>query len=327
MTALARLRGWRPGKASIRIAFTLGLVVLLAFIVDLRTAARLLWSADSAWLGAAYLALTLQTVVSAARWRITAARLDHGFSLLVAVREYYLAQFLNQTLPGGMVGDAGRAFRARGGAGLVRAGQAVLFERMSGQIALVLLAAPGLALSALLPGGIRWPAVIGTAALVVAGLLVLLPLLVLGGARAPGAVGRASRDFLDAARFALFDRDIRYRQIVLSLGTALCTLVAFTCCAVATGTVIGPFAMLTVVPLILLAMIVPLSVAGWGVRESAAAMLFPVVGASAEAGLAASVAFGLVFLSVTLPGGAILLWDMRRRVRHEATSGGDGEAT
>jgi uncharacterized membrane protein YbhN (UPF0104 family) len=96
---------------------------------------------------------------------------------------------------------------------------------------------------------------------------------------------------------------------------------------VATGTVIGPFAMLTVVPLILLAMIVPLSVAGWGVRESAAAMLFPVVGASAEAGLAASVAFGLVFLSVTLPGGAILLWDMRRRVRHEATSGGDGEAT
>lgn len=308
---LLSLRTWRPGKGTVRVVFTLGLVVLLAFIVDLRAAARLLWTADPALLAAGYVALSAQTVISAARWKLTAERLDQGFSLLVAVREYYLAQFLNQTLPGGMVGDAGRAYRRRHDAGLVRAGQAVLFERMSGQLALIVIAVPGIALSALIPGGVRWPAALGTIALGVGTMLVLLPLILLGGARVPGAIGRASRDFLSAARYSLFARDVRLRQIVLSFGTVVSTLAAFAFCAAATGTPLSVFAVLTVVPLILLAMIVPLSVAGWGVRESAAAMLFPVLGASAAAGVAASVAFGLVFLAVTLPGAAVILWEMR----------------
>ncbi|QIE43734.1 lysylphosphatidylglycerol synthase transmembrane domain-containing protein [Meridianimarinicoccus aquatilis] len=309
----AKLREWRPGKGTVRLLSTFGLVVLLGFVVDLRAAVSLLWAADGTWLLAGYAALTLQTVISAARWRLMAERLDHRFSLLRAVREYYLAQFLNQTLPGGMVGDAGRALRAREGAGLVRAGQAVLFERMSGQIALIVLAAPGLAVSAILPGGVRWPAALGTVALAVAAFLVLMPLLVLGGSRAPGAVGRASRDFLGAAKHAVFAREVRLTQIVLSFGTALSTLAAFSFCAAATGTGLNAFSVVTVVPLILLAMIIPLSVAGWGLRESAAALLFPVIGASAEAGVAASVAFGLVFLAVTLPGAAVLLWDMQVR--------------
>jgi hypothetical protein len=54
------------------------------------------------------------------------------------VREYYLAQIVNQSLPGGMIGDAGRAVRARAQAGLLAAGQAVVFERLAGQIAMFL---------------------------------------------------------------------------------------------------------------------------------------------------------------------------------------------
>jgi uncharacterized membrane protein YbhN (UPF0104 family) len=307
------LRGWRPRKGALRVVFTLGLIVFLGFVVDLRAAARLLLSADARWLAAGFAALSVQTVISAARWRLTAARLDHRFNLFVAVREYYLAQFLNQTLPGGMVGDAGRALRRRSDAGLVRSGQAVLFERLSGQIALIAIAAPSLAVSALLPGGVTWPAVLGTAALWVMAGLVVLPLLVLAGARVPGAVGRVSRDFRDAARHALFAPEIRYWQIALSLGTVGCNVAAFAFCAAATGTPLSVFAAMTVVPLVLLAMIVPLSVAGWGVRESAAALLFPVLGASAAAGVAASVAFGLVFLAVTLPGAAVILWEARSR--------------
>lgn len=299
---------FRPGKGTLRFVLTIGLIAVLGYVVDLRAAGALLLQADRVWLGWGIAALTLQTVISAARWKLISGRLEHRFSLFKAVREYYLAQFLNQTLPGGMVGDAGRAYRARHGAGLVKAGQAVLFERMSGQIALVLVAAPGVALTALVPGGIRWPAAVGTVALVLAALFILLPLAVLGGAKAPGAVGRASRNFVDAARHALFAREVRYWQIVLSFGTVGCNLAAFAFCAMATGTALGVFGTVTVVPLVLLAMIVPLSVAGWGVREAAAALLFPVVAASSEAGVAASVAFGLVFLVSTLPGALVLMW-------------------
>jgi hypothetical protein len=54
--------------------------------------------------------------------------------------------------------------------------------------------------------------------------------------------------------------------------------------------------------MILLAMLIPLTIGGWGLREGAAAWLFPLAGATAAEGLAASVAFGLVFLCVALPG-------------------------
>jgi hypothetical protein len=42
-------------------------------------------------------------------------------------------------------------------------------------------------------------------------------------------------------------------------------------------------------------------------REGAAAALFPVIGATATEGFAASVAFGLMFLVSTLPGAPFLL--------------------
>ncbi|MEM7718492.1 MAG: UPF0104 family protein, partial [Pseudomonadota bacterium] len=47
---------------------------------------------------------------------------------------------------------------------------------------------------------------------------------------------------------------------------------------------------------------IPVSISGWGFREGAAAALFPLAGASASDGLASSVAFGLTFLVVALPG-------------------------
>lgn len=321
VTGWRRIRRWRPRKGALRIAGTLAIVGLVAWSVDIGQAMGLLAAANHDLLLLAFGALTVQTVVSAARWKITAARLDHRFSLIVAVREYYLAQFLNQTLPGGMVGDAGRAYRARHGAGLVRAGQAVLFERLSGQIALIGVAAPGFALTVLVPGGPDWPTTLGTIALVIGAGLVMVPILIFGGSKAPGAVGRASRDFIGAARHAIFAQDVLARQVGLSLGTVACNLVAFAACAAATGTPLEPLAVVTIVPIVLLAMLVPLSVAGWGVREGAAAMLFPVLGASPEAGVAASVAFGLVFLAVTLPGALVLIWEARRgRVRAGAAA-------
>jgi uncharacterized membrane protein YbhN (UPF0104 family) len=86
-----------------------------------------------------------------------------------------------------------------------------------------------------------------------------------------------------------------------------CNLAAFAFCARATGTSLGPLATVAIVPLILTAMLLPLSVGGWGWREGAAAALFPVAGFGAGAGLAASVAFGIVILIAAAPGA---LWPM-----------------
>ncbi len=52
--------------------------------------------------------------------------------------------------------------------------------------------------------------------------------------------------------------------------------------------------------------------AGWGVREGAAAVLWGAVGLSAVDGVAISVAYGLLVLFSTLPGGLILVGLLHR---------------
>ncbi|HRM70851.1 MAG TPA: lysylphosphatidylglycerol synthase domain-containing protein, partial [Thauera phenylacetica] len=60
------------------------------------------------------------------------------------------------------------------------------------------------------------------------------------------------------------------------------------------------------VPWVLLAMAIPLSVAGWGVREAAAALVWQAAGLEAAEGVAASVSYGVVVLLSTLPGALAL---------------------
>jgi hypothetical protein len=59
--------------------------------------------------------------------------------------------------------------------------------------------------------------------------------------------------------------------------------------------------------------LLPFSVAGWGLRESAMATGFSLVHAPAAAALAASVMFGVLTLLLALPGG-VLWWSSDTKV-------------
>jgi glycosyltransferase 2 family protein len=62
---------------------------------------------------------------------------------------------------------------------------------------------------------------------------------------------------------------------------------------------------MVMVPLVVLLTMLPISIAGWGVREAAMVAAFGYVGVDAPGALALSVAFGLVQVAIGLPGG---LW-------------------
>jgi uncharacterized membrane protein YbhN (UPF0104 family) len=293
----------RNAPRLLRVAVALGLLGLLWHIADGAEAARRLARADPRWLVAAVAALTLQTVLSALRWRLTAGRLGILLGRQTAIREYYLAQIVNQALPGGVLGDAGRAIRARAQAGLLASGQAVVFERAAGQVALFLVFAAGFLATLAVPGGLDWPRALALplAALVLAGLT--LPILARTALPLfPVMLRTAAAAFGDAFARAVWAPDVRVAQAVLSLGTALANVAAFAFCIRAVGADLAATATLALVPLILVTMVVPITISGWGLREGAAAALFPIAGATASEGLAASVAFGLVFIASVLPG-------------------------
>lgn len=299
--------------AAAQLAVAAGLIALLWHAVDGREAARLLRRVEPGWLVAAFAALTLQTVLSALRWRLTCRQLGIGLTVPHAIGEYYLSQVVNQSLPGGMVGDAGRAVRARSQAGLVRAGLSVVFERLAGQVVLFALMAGAFVVTWAVPGGLDWPRwvsiPVGTA---IAAGIAALPVALLS-TTLPGPLGRTAESLLAELRTALLAAEVLPRQLALSVGTTACNLAAFACCAAAVGAPLSFAATVALVPLILFTMLIPLSVSGWGLREGAAAALFPLAGETAVHGLAASVAFGLVFLATVLPGLVPLLLRRRRR--------------
>jgi glycosyltransferase 2 family protein len=285
-----------------QLAATAACLAVLWLAADGETALRHLAAAKPGWLAAALAALTLQTVLSALRWRLTAARLGIALGRRAALAEYYLAQLVNQVLPGGVLGDAGRAVRARAQAGLLASGQAVLFERLTGQVALFAVFAVGVVATQGVPGGFDGPAwLLGPAVLAVAVGAALV--LWVSGSAPPGSAERGPGA---AFRYAVAAPEIRARQVFLSLGTALCNIAAFAFCAAAIGLTLTPPAAQVLVPLILLSMLIPLTISGWGLREGAAASLLPLAGATAAQGLAASIAFGLAIIIAALPGLAAL---------------------
>ena len=58
-------------------------------------------------------------------------------------------------------------------------------------------------------------------------------------------------------------------------------------------------------PFVLIFSMIPISIAGWGVREGTMVVAFGILGNSPDIALATSIAFGIVMILVSLPGGVI----------------------
>lgn len=288
----------------LRWALTLLLLLTTAMFLDVSDVWQELARFSLPMLLAAMVISVLQVLVSAWRWRYTAARLAILLPFVVAVREYYLATFLNQVLPGGVLGDVNRAWRHSLDSGArLGAVHAVMIERLSGQVVMISVAL-GLGTWLAMHQGQAAGVVAdlgGVAVTVVA--VVMIALGVVGRFWAPG------RGYVHALR-----RDIR-----LALLSWPAILVQVSSSAVVVATYLGVFALLALgagywngpvevlvlmalCSLLLLAMAVPVSVAGWGVREGAAALLWPLAGLPPEQGVALSVGYGLAVLVSSLPG-------------------------
>jgi uncharacterized membrane protein YbhN (UPF0104 family) len=257
------------------------------------------------------------TVCCAWRWSLVARGLGVALPLRSAVAACYGAQFLNTTLPGGVAGDVHRAARHGREVGDVSRGlRAVALERFAGQAVQVVVA---IVVLSVLPSPVHasMPYVaLGAVAIlaVVAGCLALRarPARSRWG-RGAGLVVRDLRDGLLGRR--------SWAAIGLASAVGVAGHVATFLIAVRTaGVTVPSVRLLPLALLVLLAMAVPVSVAGWGPREGVAAWAFGVAGLGAQQGVAASVVYGIMVLVASLPGAAVLLvswWSpARRRVRH-----------
>ena len=307
-----RSRSWL--NRSFQIVLLAAIFVVLWQVANGEQALQLLLEAELAMLGAALFLLSLQTVLSALRWKITASQLGIKMNSNKALSEYYIAQAANQSLPGGVLGDLARAARSSNQAGWMRAAQAVVIERLAGQLGLMIVFFSALAISVLFATQFEIPFWLLMASLMLLFLIALAVATLVSVARLTNSgFSRFLRSIWMNLQAAIFDRKVFWLQLLLSLSTAILNVLAFVASAWAIGAEIDLLASFFVIPIVLLAMLVPLTISGWGVREALAAALFPLAAAGATQGLAASVAFGLVFILASAPGFFAVLFMGRSR--------------
>lgn len=291
----------------LRAAFSIGLLAGLAWWLDLGPVVSRLAQMRLGWVLLAVAISVVQVAVLAWRWRFTAGCLGVDLSYTAAWREYYLSIFLNQVMPGGVVGDVSRAWRQarvqtrqREPAG--PAVRAVIFERLSAQAVMTAVALVSLlALPVIVNRGSRL-VLFGAGAVAVL-IVIAMVVWMRRQSSAQSLVGQVLAD-LDAAHLSgpVFAAQLVSAAIVV--GTYLATYLT---AARAVGMDTPLPVLLPLVAPVLMSMLIPVTVAGWGLREGAAAVLWGAVGLTAADGVLVSVAYGLLVLIGSLPGALFLM--------------------
>jgi hypothetical protein len=249
----------------------------------------------------------LGIVLSAWRWQRALAVFDTHVPLRTLVSHYFAGQFVGNVLPSTIGGDV---LRVSWGTKTTGSGEisfaSVVLERLTGFVALPLLAVLGFALRpSLIESDHAW------IALAISGVSLFALLVILVLAAHPRLAGRF-RDHDNWMRFigaVHVGVDRLWRQPRLAagvLGAALVyqvSTVLVVYCAVRTlGVSIPNAAVLAFAPAVAMAQVLPLSLSGLGVREGMLVLLLQPLGVSSGRAVAVGLLWYAMMLIVSLVG-------------------------
>jgi glycosyltransferase 2 family protein len=308
----------------LKLAVTALILVLFIRQFDIRSMGEALLTISPYAIVAAVVAVMAQSLAAAGRLVMVVARFGPRFPLADSYRLTLESMFFSQTFISFLGGDALRIWRIRRlGLALPRATSVVVLDRLIGTVVnhAFLLATLPWFLSSEVNNSIKIILVI----LAVVGVTAFVMLLLVGSRR-----GRDSALMLLPARIragvvtgfiveiSTVGHDLLVNGrlpwvFVLSALISAINILIFLLILTGMG-VTFPLAAgcALLVPAIMEIAMLPVSLAGWGVREGAAIVAFGALGLPSDQALAASIAFGLILAAVSLLGGVLWLVDRRQ---------------
>ena len=274
-----------------------------------------MWAVDPFYLGLAAVVYALVCIPSAVRWTIVVAAMGHRFAFRKALQIVLIGYFFNLTLISSIGGDSVRMWEAhRAGLPTEVAVKSVIIERLLQAIAHLLLVLIGIPFLFYRQTGTSIEVIavfiLATSVMGIAGILLLdrLPLAFQQFRLVKLVIGLSGdiRGILATPRRAV-------STVALGLINQIGTLAVVSLLALGLHLPISFLDCLIVVPVATLAMALPISIAGWGVRESAFVFGFGLLLLPAQDALALSALFGILTMAVRLPGA--LVWLLTSRAR------------
>lgn len=292
-------------------ATTLAIIWVLLSHVELAPVASRLRHLGPLEITFALLPFAVQMVLASERWRIVCARLGVGLRFIAALQIVAIGTFFNQTLPSAVGGDAMRVWLlVRDRIAFGKAVNTVLCDRVFALVVLIVLSTATLPLFFGHVSDLH--ARFGVTVFVAVGLAGVAVFL-LSGMQIAHLLRRwkLSRPFGELAHdfHRLFTAPtVTISLAVWSLTIHLLTIVGAWVIARALAIDVDLLDCLIVIPPVVLVTMLPVTIAGWGVREGAMVVGFGLVGIRPSDALAISICLGLASIIVGLPGGLLWLW-------------------
>lgn len=295
----------------LKISLSAILIGYLLQSVNLDNALSQLHQVSPVWLVISMLALAAQFIFSTVRWQVVLVALHASISLAEAFKLIIIGAFFNQLLPSSAGGDGVRIYKAyKNGLTLQSAINSVMLERLSTVLGLLLLVLICQPFFIDRTDGAVHPWMFPILAL----LAVLGTALVMGLDRFPTSWRRwrviRGLTYLAKDTRAVF---LHPKSAFLAILTGVMGNVNLSIGVWVLGLGLGLGEQFTfvdslvLIPLVLLVTTLPISIAGWGVREASMVAAFGLIGVSQESALLVSVLLGLLTILISLPGALFLI--------------------
>jgi uncharacterized membrane protein YbhN (UPF0104 family) len=266
--------------------------------------------------------LSLQALLVAVRLRLCVRMLGHDIPTSSAWVASQYGGFFSHTPISFLGGDAMRVWHMmRKGLPLADSAKAVFMDRVlgfMGMVTLVLASAP--ALRAAIKDPAMWT---GFVLMLAAGVAACVGFLLLGrlrpNANSPKLLRRLA-DFASLSRYLVAHPALAAEAFAMGLGVTALNVVAIWAIGLGYAAQIDLATAFSGVPIVFLIAMIPVSIAGWGLRESALVVAFGLFGVPAASSLTVSITYGIAVLLAYSP--APVLWFLaRRRSAMKATPG------
>ena len=307
--------------STIKILISAALLYLALRKVNLSELGSRIDVASLGWIGMAIAVTFLQIFVGVLRWREISAECGAPLATKQAMRFNLIGTFFNQTLPSSIGGDAVRLWLvARSGAGWRAATYSIFVDRAIGLIALAVIIVASLPWSYSLIRDSH-----GRSALLFVDFAALaggMGFLVLGRLPWPWLKRWWGTHHLYAcsviANRVIFSRERGPKVVVLSLLVHVLAVVIAWCVVQSIAAPVVFSQIFQLVPPVMLITMLPISIAGWGVREATMGLAFGYAGLAANEGVNISLLFGAVSFIVGAFGGLVWVFSAEKAAQGTA---------
>ena len=305
----------------LKVCVSAGLIYYLFTLIDLDRLLDELRKVDVRYLVVALLLLLAQIGISSSKWHLILRSDGVLMRLPFLIKTYMIGNFLSLFLPTSFGGDIYRVLAVRGiNRDLAKSTSSVLFDRLTGVLALVSIC---MIAYLALPDQAYEPVVLIAYVLGVAGFLMVsseTAIRIINASKV--SLVRKIGKILES--FRNYRRDPRTLALVILLSFVfqLNIVIVNKMYTISLGLDIPFSVLLVIIPLIYVTEILPISINGLGVRESAFGFFFVLIGHTVEEGLAVSLlVIGMRYLLGLLGGTLLLLTLVTSRASSTSVAG------